>query len=64
MAIEPGFAFPVNILFLLGNLRSEDRSPLFELALVFVRFDHVARFIVKADHGIATELAMGSRFLS
>jgi len=27
-------------------------SPLFEIALVFVRLDHVARFIVNADHGI------------
>jgi hypothetical protein len=25
---------------------------LFELALVFVRFDHVARVIVKANHSI------------
>jgi hypothetical protein len=25
-------------------------SPLFELARVFVRFDHVARGIVKVDH--------------
>ena len=28
------------------------RSRLFELALVFVRLDHVARFIVNANHGI------------
>jgi hypothetical protein len=27
-------------------------SPLFEIALVLVRFDHVARFIVDANHGI------------
>jgi hypothetical protein len=27
-------------------------SPLFELALVLVRLDHVARFIVSADHRI------------
>jgi hypothetical protein len=27
-------------------------SPLFEIASVLVRFDHVARFIVKANHGI------------
>jgi hypothetical protein len=26
--------------------------PLFELALVLVRFDHVARFIEHANHGI------------
>jgi hypothetical protein len=25
--------------------------PLFEIARVLVRFDHVARFIVNADHG-------------
>ena len=28
------------------------RSWFFEIALVFVRFDHVARFIVNANHGI------------
>ena len=27
-------------------------SPLFELALVLVRFNYVARFIVNADHSI------------
>jgi hypothetical protein len=27
-----------------------DRSPLFELALVLVRLDHVARIIENADH--------------
>jgi hypothetical protein len=27
-------------------------SPLFEIASVLVRFDHVARFIVNANHGI------------
>jgi len=27
-------------------------SPLFELALVLVRMDHVARFIVNANYGI------------
>jgi hypothetical protein len=27
-------------------------SPLFELARVLVRLDHVARFIVNADHSI------------
>jgi hypothetical protein len=26
--------------------------PLFEIARVVVRFDHVARFIVNANHGI------------
>jgi hypothetical protein len=28
------------------------KSPLFELALVLVPLDHVARFIVNANHGI------------
>jgi hypothetical protein len=28
------------------------RSPLFEIARLLVRLDHVARFIVNADHGI------------
>jgi hypothetical protein len=34
--------------------RSAERkpSPLFELACVLVRLDHVARFIVNANHGI------------
>jgi hypothetical protein len=27
-------------------------SPLLEIALVLVRFDHVASFIVNANHGI------------
>ena len=27
------------------------RSPFFEFARVLVRFDHVARFIVNANHG-------------
>jgi hypothetical protein len=27
-------------------------SPLFELARVLVRLDHIARFIVNANHGI------------
>jgi len=27
-------------------------SPLFEIAHVFVRFDHVASFIVNPNHGI------------
>jgi hypothetical protein len=27
-------------------------SPLFELARVLVRVDHVARFIVNANHGV------------
>jgi hypothetical protein len=28
------------------------RSPLFEIALVLVRLDHVACFIVNANHGM------------
>ncbi len=34
--------------------RSAERkpSPLFELAFALVRFDHVARFIVNANHGV------------
>jgi hypothetical protein len=31
---------------------TRDRAPLFEIASVLVRFDHVARFIVNANHGI------------
>jgi hypothetical protein len=27
-------------------------SPLFEIAPVFVRLDHIARFIVNANHGM------------
>jgi hypothetical protein len=29
-----------------------ERLPLFEIGLVLVRFDHVARFIINANHGI------------
>jgi hypothetical protein len=29
-----------------------DRSPLFEIASVLVRLNHVARFIVNANHGV------------
>ena len=28
------------------------RLPLFEVALVLLRFDHIARFIVNADHSL------------
>jgi hypothetical protein len=37
-----------------GILRSGDkrRSPLFEIALVLVRFDHVASFIVNANRRV------------
>jgi len=31
---------------------SEIALPLFEIARVLVRFDHVARLIAKANHGI------------
>jgi hypothetical protein len=31
-------------------------SPFFEIALVLVRFDHVARFIVNANHRIMSGL--------
>jgi hypothetical protein len=34
------------------HCEQESGSPLFEIALVFVRFDHVSDFIVNADHGI------------
>jgi hypothetical protein len=44
---------------MLGNLtrdgvacRSIAASPLFEIALVLVRFDHIASFIVNPNHGI------------
>jgi hypothetical protein len=30
----------------------KNASPLFEIARVLVRFDHVARFIVNANHSI------------
>ena len=33
-------------------LRSAARLPLFEIAFVLVRFDHVASFIVNANDGI------------
>jgi hypothetical protein len=33
-------------------VRSYEASPLFEIAIVLVRFDHVARVIVNANHGI------------
>jgi hypothetical protein len=35
-----------------GKLNPSSASPLFEIALVFVRFDHVASIIVNADHSI------------
>jgi hypothetical protein len=31
---------------------TENRSQLFEIALLLVRLDHFASFIVNADHGI------------
>jgi hypothetical protein len=39
-------------------------SRLFELALVLVRLDHVASFIINADHGVmrtVKNLAIGDR---
>jgi hypothetical protein len=39
-------------LFVSCDIRKRDRSPLFEITFVLVRFDHVARFIVNANHGI------------
>jgi hypothetical protein len=34
------------------DLMRTNRSPLFEIALVLVRFDHVAHCIVNANHGV------------
>jgi hypothetical protein len=31
---------------------TRQRSPLFEIALVFLRLDHVASIIINANHGI------------
>src|SRR5713101_649807 len=39
------------------------RSPLFEIARLLVRFDHVARFVVNANHGVPIRLAKLARFL-
>ena len=33
------------------TIPARDILPLFEIALVLVRFDHAARFIVNANHG-------------
>jgi hypothetical protein len=35
-----------------GNVAGSKRSPLFELAHFLVRLDHVASFIVNANHGV------------
>jgi hypothetical protein len=35
-----------------GSVGGNDRSPLFELARVFVRINHIASIIVNANHGI------------
>jgi hypothetical protein len=35
-----------------GAVKIRVNSPLFEIAHVLVRLDHVARFIVNANHGI------------
>src|SRR5260370_32879218 len=37
-------------------------SPLFEVARVLVRFNHVARFIVNANHGVPIRLAKLASF--
>jgi len=37
-------------------------SPLFQIALVFVRVDHVASVIVNANHGVLFGLAKLARF--
>jgi len=36
-----------------GASPQKDFSPLFEIARVLVRLDHIARFIVNANHGVA-----------
>jgi hypothetical protein len=35
-----------------NTARWQARSPFFDIARVFVRLDHVASFIVNANHGI------------
>ena len=41
------------IFYILGApVRNKNELQLFELALVFVRFNHVVTIIVNADHGI------------
>jgi hypothetical protein len=35
-----------------GSRKHFDRLPLFEIALVLVPHDHIARFIVNANHSI------------
>src|SRR5713101_10092120 len=37
-------------------------SPLFEIARVLARLDHVVRFIVNAKHGVPIRLAKVARF--
>src|SRR5260370_22675582 len=37
--------------------------PLFEIASVLARFDHVAHFVVSANHGVTIRLAKLARFL-
>jgi len=39
-----------------------NRSPLFEIASVLVRFDHVASFVVNANHSLPIRLAKLARF--
>jgi hypothetical protein len=33
--------------------KAGEHSPFFEIARVLVRVDHIARFIVNANHGVA-----------
>jgi hypothetical protein len=44
----------LSLSFILGavNIGRQANSSLFEIARVLVRLDHVARFIVQANHGI------------
>jgi len=42
--------------------REKVNSRFFEIARVLVRFDHVARFVVNAHHGVPIRLAKLARF--
>jgi hypothetical protein len=44
-----------------GNKWRAKTSPLFEIALVLMRFDHGASVIVNANHGIEASSAAASR---
>jgi hypothetical protein len=39
-------------LFVSCDIRKRDRSPLFEITFVLVRFDHIASLIVSANHSV------------